>query len=255
MEIKGIYDASTLDNIFWFILDGKDNAILIDPGSPKVILEFLESNKLLPDCILITHNHDDHVAGVGEITKKFHCPVIGPEDETLEFITQAFGEKETFERMGVKFEVLALPGHHPHHVGYLADKKHLFCGDVVMGAGCGNVTQNTYKEMHASLQKCKALPPSTKLYWGHEYTASNLLFASKVEPSNPDIVKRLDRSSKEIQENQFSAPGTLSEELKVNPFLRTDQPDVIAAASEHAGGKLKNSEEVFTALRKWKSAG
>jgi len=44
--------------------------------------------------------------------------------------------------------------------------------------------------MHASLMRLAALPPETRVYFGHEYTASNLRFAAAVEPDNPRVAER-----------------------------------------------------------------
>ena len=49
-----------------------------------------------------------------------------------------------------------------------------------------------------------------------------------------------------------SVPSSLAEELLTNPFMRTDQPEVIAAAERWAGRELSSPAEVFTALRSWK---
>lgn len=254
MKIQGIKSPQG-DNIFWFIIDGNKNVIIVDPGEGEPIVEFIKSNGLTPDSIILTHDHSDHTGGILDITNEFHCPVLGPENENIESITQAFTEGDSFERMGVKFEVLSLPGHSPDHIGFIANGEHFFCGDVIFGGGCGIVPEGSYDTMYESLEKCKKLSPTTKLYWGHEYTASNLLFASQVEADNGDLVKRLKLAQENISKNGFDAPGTLAEELKTNPFLRTDQAAVIEAAEQKHGGKLSTPYEVFAVLRKWKSAG
>jgi hydroxyacylglutathione hydrolase len=49
-------------------------------------------------------------------------------------------------------------------------------------------------------------------------------------------------------------PGTLAEEREINPFLRWDQPDVVAAAERRAGRSLTDAGEIFAVLREWKDA-
>ena len=49
-----------------------------------------------------------------------------------------------------------------------------------------------------------------------------------------------------------TVPLDLAEELATNPFLRCDQPAVIAAARAH-GAASADPVEVFAALRAWRN--
>jgi hydroxyacylglutathione hydrolase len=61
-----------------------------------------------------------------------------------------------------------------------------------------------------------ALPDDTKVYCGHEYTKSNLLFAQSIEPENQAIQAWLERSRK----SPMTIPSTIGEEKLMNPFMR-----------------------------------
>ncbi len=243
-------------NIFWLLASSADdkNVVVVDPGKSRPILEYLQKNNLRPDSILITHHHGDHTAGIEDIIAEYHCPVLGPENEKIESITQAFTEGDAFDRAGIHFEVLSLPGHTLDHIGFIADKKHFFCGDVLFGCGCGRVFEGTAEQMHATLQKCAQLPPETLLYWGHEYTTANLAFASRIEPNNDALKQRLEETQKRLSEhNGIAAPITLAEELATNPFLRADRSDVREKMEELRDLKLSDPVEVFAALRLWRN--
>ena len=50
----------------------------------------------------------------------------------------------------------------------------------------------------------------------------------------------------------ISLPSALGRERRINPFLRSDVPEVRAAAEAHAGHPLADAVEVFATVRAWK---
>jgi hydroxyacylglutathione hydrolase len=74
--------------------------------------------------------------------------------------------------------------------------------------------------MYHSLLKLAELPDDTKVCCGHEYTVSNLLFATAVEPANNDITEHQKQCEILREKNQPTLPSTIAQEKKVNPFLR-----------------------------------
>ncbi len=116
----------------------------------------------------------------------------------------------------------------------------LFCGDTLFSAGCGRMFEGTPKQMNASLNRLRDLPPETAVFCGHEYTAANLRFALTVEPDQqrrPRVPGK--RESHSRRRRVPSLPSTLGLEIRVNPFLRCDKPSVRAAAETHAGKPLR----------------
>src|SRR6202007_205939 len=96
---------------------------------------------------------------------------------------------DTVELLGVRFAVMAVPGHTSGHIAYFAADMPdgvplLFCGDTLFSGGCGRLFEGTPAQMHASLQSLAALPPETRFCCAHEYTLSNLRFAREVDPTN-----------------------------------------------------------------------
>ena len=51
-----------------------------------------------------------------------------------------------------------------------------------------------------------------------------------------------------------TVPSRLDLELRTNPFLRFDVPDVIQAAERFAGHALTGGAEVFGMVRYWKDS-
>ena len=249
-DITGVKDPKG-SNIFWIIRKGR-SAIVVDPGSSSPILGYLHKENLAVDCILITHHHSDHTAGIEDVLAEHPCPGLGPESERIASITQACTQGDYFERMGVHFSVLSVPGHTLDHIGFIVNRKHFLCGDLLFGGGCGKVFEGTMEQMHASLQKCAALAPDTLLYWGHEMTRANLLFAVKVEPNNARLSERVTETEERLRRGHICAPGILKEELETNPFLRVHEESVARKAEEISGRSLASAAEVFATLRRWK---
>jgi hydroxyacylglutathione hydrolase len=106
--------------------------------------------------------------------------------------------------------------------------------------------------MNASLTKLRNLPPDTRVFCGHEYTAANLRFALTVEPANGAALEYQGRVERLRAAGEPSLPSTLGLETRVNPFLRCDQASVMKSAEIHAGKRLEGAAEVFGVLRAWK---
>jgi hydroxyacylglutathione hydrolase len=107
--------------------------------------------------------------------------------------------------------------------------------------------------MNASLGRLRDLPPGTRVYCGHEYTAANLRFALAVEADNPDANRYRDRVAQMRANGLPSLPSELALEIKVNPFLRCGEESVRRAVLRHSGLPAEAGDaEVFGALRAWK---
>jgi hydroxyacylglutathione hydrolase len=128
----------------------------------------------------------------------------------------------------------------------------VFSGDTLFSAGCGRLFEGTPEQMSASLAKFAALPPTTQMYCGHEYTVSNLRFAQAVEPENRAVQQYLEHCLQLRASDKATLPSNIRQERNVNPFLRCDEGTVKQAAERHAGCRLQNHVEVFATLRAWK---
>ena len=130
------------------------------------------------------------------------------------------------------------------------DAEHaLFCADTLFSIGCGRVFEGTYPMMWESLLKLRALPDDTRIYCGHEYTASNVKFALGIEPDNAALNKRAEEVARQRAANQPTVPTLIRDEKAANVFLRADVPSV-AAALGLAG---KPAAEVFGEIRERKN--
>lgn len=244
------------DNYIWQLNDGT-NAFVVDPGDAKPVISFLDEKGLKLAGILITHHHWDHTGGIKELLEAWPgIPVFGPQNEAIAEVTHPLNDGEHIKVLDWQFKVFEVPGHTLDHIAYyseqLDDHDVLFCGDTLFSSGCGRLFEGTASDMYDSLNKLKSLPAETLVYCTHEYTQANLDFAKAVEPNNQAIAKRISDVAALRNENTPSVPTTLGLELKVNPFLRWDAPEVIEQASIQSETKVTEPVEVFAAIRSWK---
>ena len=241
------------DNYIWTLRDGK-RAAVVDPGDARPVIDYLAREKLELVAILATHHHADHVGGIPELLERGRVPVYGPRGEPIESLTRAVGEGDTVTvpELDVSFAVLDIPGHTRAHIAYYGAEC-LFCGDTLFACGCGRVFEGTPEQMYASLEKLRALPDSTKVYCGHEYTLANIGFARSVEPGNDALGAREARDRRLREAGKPTLPTTLGEEKATNPFLRCLEPAVVESANKYLGARAADPVRVFAAIRDWKN--
>lgn len=143
-------------SIIW---DSNKNAAIIDPGGDtQKIIEFVKSQGLAVQKILITHGHLDHIMAVEPLKDYFNVPVYGshyadkalfeqlPEicrnygfPEVPAFLPDHWLEENDKVKVGdLTFIVRHLPGHAPGHIGFFDfENKIVFSGDVLFQNSIG----------------------------------------------------------------------------------------------------------------------
>ena len=135
---------------------------IADPGcmdleEEKVLTDYIAKEGIIPEAILLTHGHFDHIFGVTSLAARYGIPVhMAPEDEVIlrsnAELTRQFGLPDAPEdfayepltdgqqiRIGdTVWEVIATPGHTPGGVCFLdrADKV-LVSGDTLFAGTIG----------------------------------------------------------------------------------------------------------------------
>ncbi|HLS17028.1 MAG TPA: hydroxyacylglutathione hydrolase [Paenalcaligenes sp.] len=258
LELRAV--CAFKDNYIW-IAHNDTHALIVDPGQADPVLHYLQKHALELHAILITHHHADHVGGIEAIKQVYpNATVYGPARENIPHCDHTLedGDEIEFPVLQLQFQVLDVPGHTAGHIAFFSTgpdgaQPFLFCGDTLFSIGCGRLFEGTPEQMLASLDKIAALPADTLICCAHEYTLSNILWALEVEPTNTQLQQYHQQVVAQRAQDQPTLPSRLGLELDANPFLRTREPNIIAAARQYADADLTQDSDVFAALRQWKN--
>jgi hydroxyacylglutathione hydrolase len=234
------------DNFAYLVIDGDGRCAVVDPGEAAPVEAALVRENARLAAIWATHHHHDHVGGVAELVAAHPGieVVVGAKDAArTPRVTRTVDDGDEVALGTLRARCIHNPGHTLGAISYVVEGC-AFTGDTLFGGGCGRVFEGDAAMMHASLMRLAALPPDTRVYFGHEYTAANLRFAAAVEPDNPQIAQRA---------RSLAAPSTpsiIADERATNPFLRAAEPAVRAAAAGR--GAAGDPVSVFAEVRAWK---
>ena len=235
------------DNYAYLLHDaGLGATVLVDaPDAAPIRAELDRRGWRLTD-ILLTHHHDDHVAGVAALRDGARVIGAGADAHRLPPLDLAVVPGDTVTVGGQEVRVIDAGGHTLGHVAFhLPALSALFSGDSLMVHGCGRLFEGTAADMQATFARLGALPEDTRIWSGHDYAAANLRFAALYAPDPAALETR--RAALDI----LAATGapvtgvTLADERLLNPYLRVHLPQVKAAA----GLPDHPDADVFAAIR------
>lgn len=148
---------------------------IVDPGGEAgLIRDLLERLDLMPECVLLTHGHVDHVGATGVLAPALGVPIIGPHRddafliESLPAQCQLFGfpavpgfEPQRWLQDGDRIalgeqtlSVIHCPGHTPGHVVFFDAASRLAqVGDVLFRGSVGRTDfpRGSHSQLIASI--------------------------------------------------------------------------------------------------------
>jgi hydroxyacylglutathione hydrolase len=240
------------DNFSYLVgSDGSTDVAVVDPGEAGPVLAAVDREGLRVVAILDTHHHPDHVGGNLGILDRFPgIPVYAHRSDAARIpgFTQPLDDGSEFSAAGLSYRVLFIPGHTTGQIAFVTESA-VFVGDTLFSAGCGRLFEGTAEMMNHSINtKLAALPAETRVYFGHEYTASNLRFAEHIEPGNPALPERVLDVARARAAGEWTTPSSIGLELQTNPFMRVTSPEIIARYRPEFD-REPTAAEVFAKLR------
>jgi hydroxyacylglutathione hydrolase len=251
------------DNYAYLVIADGGDAAIVDPGEAQPVLAAVEREGVRLIAVWATHHHPDHVGGVGELVAAVPglAVVAHVSDKgRITSVTRTVDDGDVVELAELRARVIHNPGHTLGAISFVvtdptgpADAGAIFTGDTLFGAGCGRMFEGTPEMMARSLARIAAEAPALEVYFGHEYTVSNLRFAAAVSPDDPAVAARAAEAAAARAAGRPTTPSTIGLERATNPFLRGAEPAVAAAAHAHdPTADTSDAASVFGALRRWK---
>ena len=173
------FDVGPMLNMVYLIWDkSTKDAAIVDPAWDLTdVLNFINSNNLKLNKILLTHSHHDHVNSIDTLLAEYDLPIY------INKVEANFWKKkydnlitmdsyETFDLGKSNISSLHTPGHTPGSCCYLFDNN-LIAGDTLFVFGCGrcDLHGGNPEEMFSSLKKLKNnLSKDTVIMPGHNYS-------------------------------------------------------------------------------------
>jgi len=231
------------DNYTYLVIcDRTQEAAIIDAPEAEPVIRRVEASGARVTKILSTHHHPDHSAANPELAERYGVPVIAhvSDSERVPGFSQGVDEGDTVDVGDHTARVLFIPSHTMGHVAYVFDAAEaVFSGDMLFAAGCGRLFEGDAQMMYTALcEKLAALPDSTRVFCGHEYTESNLRFAVSAEPENAAMQAKLERvialragaaaDWHDAGPEEMTIPSTIGEERETNPFMRASDGAALA---------------------------
>jgi hydroxyacylglutathione hydrolase len=219
---------------YLLVCEESGEAAVVDAPEVEPVLRRAEAIEARVTQILSTHHHPDHSMANPELAKRWNAPVLGhvSDRDRLPGFTHGLEEGDTVRVGRCEAHILHIPAHTRGHIAYVFDDEQaVFCGDTLFAAGCGRLFEGTPAMMWVALhEKLGALPDPMRVFCGHEYTQSNLVFAAHLEPDNTAVQRKLARVREtraraaaewhDAGPEEMTVPSTLGEERATNPFLR-----------------------------------
>lgn len=178
----------------YLIINEQKQCWIVDPGmfsaaENNEMLNYIKNNNIIPQAIINTHAHLDHIMGVHFLQKEFDIPFYlhALDEATLQYgpiaatmyglgilqmpISYTFYKETSFDIGTTSLSIIHTPGHAPGHVIlYCKSENWVINGDMLFAGSIGrtDLPGSNHNDMLKSLsEKIVTLPEETIVYCGH----------------------------------------------------------------------------------------
>ena len=192
MEILTLVVGQMQENCYLYFDQKTRHTLIIDPGDDADYIErIISDHQLLPQAIIATHGHFDHLMAATELVLAYEIPFkinclesflvnnlsqsakhfLGIEAGPPPQIASCLKDKEKIILDKYTLTVIYTPGHTPGSI-CLYDKSNnlLLTGDTLFadgGIGRTDFSYSNHEHLMSSLKKIFRLPGKTQIYPGH----------------------------------------------------------------------------------------
>lgn len=179
-----------LETNTYFIVSKEKKVLIVDPADGKIILDYIKKNDFIPEKIVNTHGHYDHISGNLYLKNYFDIPIcvgvkdydflMDPELNMSYYIGNNYispqpeillDEGYSFYFDQERITVLSTPGHTPGSIT-LKIGENIICGDLIFTEGVGrtDLFGGDYKSIVESIKKTFSnINRETKVFPGHGF--------------------------------------------------------------------------------------
>ena len=186
--------VNRLEENTYIAVSQQGRCVVVDPGflerrETDAVTGFIGAKGLVPEAVLLTHGHMDHIYGAAFMQRRYGIPVyMSDADKPImtyftrwekfgiptadpDFTSTDVQDGSVIEAAGMKFRVIATPGHTPGGVCYLEEGSGaLFTGDTLFAGAIGrtDLEGGDYDSLIRSvMEKLILLDSDTEIYPGH----------------------------------------------------------------------------------------
>lgn len=190
-RIKTCVLGQVSTNCYLIYHETTKKAVIIDPAdNGAYILNRCRELDIIPEAILLTHGHFDHILASEDIRRAFRCKIYANQDEDRLLLDPSMNLSGTFggdqiglnadvlvrngeelDLIGFRWKVIGTPGHTAGSTCYyIPSEEVLISGDTLFADSLGRTdlpTASSGAIIRSITEKLFTLPDETMVYPGH----------------------------------------------------------------------------------------